>query len=154
MTHAMPHLTRHKMSRPARRVTGGSLASERPEVRGGSRGGLGCTRILKYMRAFAEAWPDEEIVRQAVARLPWGHNARLLDPIKSREERLWYAPETPLFRRHRPQGGRLQTRVCWKDELLLVHLVTLARTGGNNLGVESNGAMAYIGVGTCVTLRS
>jgi predicted nuclease of restriction endonuclease-like (RecB) superfamily len=45
------------------------------------------------MRAFAEAWPDEEIVQQAVARLPWGHNVRLLDHLKSREERLWYASQ-------------------------------------------------------------
>jgi hypothetical protein len=28
------------------------------------------------MRAFAEAWPDEPIVQQAVARLPWGHNVK------------------------------------------------------------------------------
>ncbi len=56
-----------------------------PEMKGFS------PRNLKYMRAFAEAWPDEEIVQQAVARLPWGHNVRLLDRIGSRDERLWYA---------------------------------------------------------------
>ncbi len=49
------------------------------------------TRNLKYMRAFAEAWPDEAIVQQAVAQIPWGHNVRLLDLVKSPEERLWYA---------------------------------------------------------------
>lgn len=47
-------------------------------------------RNLKYMRALAEAWPDEAIVQQVVAQLPWGHNVRLLDHVKSREERLWY----------------------------------------------------------------
>jgi predicted nuclease of restriction endonuclease-like (RecB) superfamily len=47
-------------------------------------------RNLKYMRALAEAWPDEAIVQQAVAQLPWGHNVRLLDHVKNREERLWY----------------------------------------------------------------
>ncbi len=26
------------------------------------------------MRAFAEAWPDAEIVQQAVGQLPWRHN--------------------------------------------------------------------------------
>ena len=51
-----------------------------PEMKGFS------PRNLKYMRAFAEAWPDEEIVQQAVARLPWGHNVRLLDRIESRDE--------------------------------------------------------------------
>jgi len=48
-------------------------------------------RNLKYMRAFAEAWPDEPIVQQAVARLPWGHNVRLLEAVKGPDERLWYA---------------------------------------------------------------
>ena len=48
-------------------------------------------RNLKYMRAFAEAWPDRKIVQQAVARLPWGHNVRLLDHLKSPNHRLWYA---------------------------------------------------------------
>lgn len=48
-------------------------------------------RNLKYMRAFAEAWPDNEFVQQVVALLPWGHNVRLLDAIKAPEERAWYA---------------------------------------------------------------
>lgn len=47
-------------------------------------------RNLKYMRTFAEAWPDESIVQQAVAQLPWGHNVRLLDYVKDSQERLWY----------------------------------------------------------------
>ena len=36
------------------------------------------SRNLKYMRAFAEAWPDQRIVQQAVAQIPWGHNVRIL----------------------------------------------------------------------------
>jgi predicted nuclease of restriction endonuclease-like (RecB) superfamily len=48
-------------------------------------------RNLKYMRAFAEAWPDREFVQQVVALLPWGHNVRLLDALKTSEERTWYA---------------------------------------------------------------
>jgi predicted nuclease of restriction endonuclease-like (RecB) superfamily len=28
-------------------------------------------RNLKYMRAFAEAWPEKEFVQQAIAQLPW-----------------------------------------------------------------------------------
>jgi predicted nuclease of restriction endonuclease-like (RecB) superfamily len=46
------------------------------------------------MRAFAEAWRDEAIVQQLVAQIPWGHNVRLLDMVKSPEERLWYAQQT------------------------------------------------------------
>ncbi|TAM10844.1 MAG: DUF1016 domain-containing protein [Nevskiaceae bacterium] len=48
-------------------------------------------RNLKYMRAFAEAWPDLEFVQQVVALLPWGHNVRLLDAVKTAPERTWYA---------------------------------------------------------------
>jgi len=48
-------------------------------------------RNLKYMRAFANAFPDEEVVQQVVAQLPWGHNLRLVESLKSPEERLWYA---------------------------------------------------------------
>lgn len=38
------------------------------------------TRNLKYMRAFAEAWPDEQIVHQFGAQIPWKHNCVLLGP--------------------------------------------------------------------------
>ncbi len=48
-------------------------------------------RNLKYMRAFAEAYPDREVVQQVVARLPWGHNVRLVESVKDDAERLWYA---------------------------------------------------------------
>lgn len=48
-------------------------------------------RNLKYMRAFAQAWPDEPIVQEALARITWYHNLTLLEKVKGREERLWYA---------------------------------------------------------------
>lgn len=47
-------------------------------------------RNLKYMRAFAEAWPDAEFVQQVAAQLPWFHLCTLLDKLKTREERDWY----------------------------------------------------------------
>lgn len=52
--------------------------------------GLSRTNLL-YMRAFAEAWPEESIVQQVVGQIPWGHNIRLLDAVKTMKERLWYA---------------------------------------------------------------
>jgi predicted nuclease of restriction endonuclease-like (RecB) superfamily len=52
------------------------------------------SRNLKYMRAFGEAWPDEAIVQQLVAQIPWGHNVRLLDQVKDRAEREWYIRAT------------------------------------------------------------
>ena len=48
-------------------------------------------RNLKYMRALAEAWPDEAIVQAPLAQLTWYHNLTLLEKVKSSEERLWYA---------------------------------------------------------------
>jgi predicted nuclease of restriction endonuclease-like (RecB) superfamily len=51
-------------------------------------------RNLKYMRAFAEAWPDEAIVQQLVAQIPWGHIVRILDYVKAPAEREWYIRQT------------------------------------------------------------
>lgn len=48
-------------------------------------------RNLKYMRAFAEAWPDAEFVQVVLAQLPWYHQLALLDKLKTAEERQWYA---------------------------------------------------------------
>lgn len=48
-------------------------------------------RNLKYMRQFAEAWPEESIVQQVVAQLPWGHNLVLLTKVKDPEQRAAYA---------------------------------------------------------------
>ncbi len=64
-------------------------------------------RNLKYMRAFATAWPDAEIVQRVVARLPWRQNITLLERLDTPEKRLWYAKQAlqhgwsqPLLRQH------------------------------------------------------
>lgn len=44
-----------------------------------------------YMRAFAEAWPEEPIVQQLVGRLPWGHNLVLMTRLKDSAQRMAYA---------------------------------------------------------------
>jgi predicted nuclease of restriction endonuclease-like (RecB) superfamily len=64
------------------------LRSAFPEMSGFS------PRNLKYMRAFAEAWPDEDFVQQVAAQLPWFHNCTILDKLKSLAERIWYAQQT------------------------------------------------------------
>ncbi|MGH9325101.1 MAG: PDDEXK nuclease domain-containing protein, partial [Terriglobia bacterium] len=51
-------------------------------------------RNLKYMRAFAEAWPDEQFVQQLAAQIPWFHNCVLLDHLKNPQEREWYIRQT------------------------------------------------------------
>jgi len=48
-------------------------------------------RNLKYMRAFAEAWPDAEFVQGVLAQLPWYHQLALLDKLPTPETRCWYA---------------------------------------------------------------
>jgi predicted nuclease of restriction endonuclease-like (RecB) superfamily len=63
------------------------LRSAFPEMQGFS------PRNLGYMKAFAEAWPEETILQQLVAKLPWGHNVRLIEQVKDADERLWYAEQ-------------------------------------------------------------
>ena len=48
-------------------------------------------RNLKYMRAFADAWPDAEMVQEVLAQLPWYHQLALLDKLDTAESRRWYA---------------------------------------------------------------
>jgi predicted nuclease of restriction endonuclease-like (RecB) superfamily len=48
-------------------------------------------RNLKYMRAFAAAWPKREIVQAALAQITWYHNIALIERLADVETRLWYA---------------------------------------------------------------
>lgn len=61
------------------------LRREFPEMKGLS------TRNLKYMRAFAAAWPVREFVQEALAQTPWYHHLALLEKASDPEIRLWYA---------------------------------------------------------------
>ena len=50
------------------------------------------TRNLKYMRAFAVAWPErEQIVQEPLAQLPWFSHLALLEKLETSSERLTYA---------------------------------------------------------------
>jgi predicted nuclease of restriction endonuclease-like (RecB) superfamily len=64
------------------------LRQEFPQIAGFS------PRNLKYMRAFAEAWPDEQIVQAPLAQITWYHNIALIEKLKETEQRLWYARQT------------------------------------------------------------
>lgn len=48
-------------------------------------------RNLKYMRAFAAAWPGRRIVQEALAQITWYQNLALLEKLDDRGARLWYA---------------------------------------------------------------
>ena len=59
------------------------LRHEFPDMRGLS------TTNLKYMRMFAEAYP--QISQQVVDQLPWGHNVIIFTRLKDPALRNWYA---------------------------------------------------------------
>ncbi|QOJ31139.1 MAG: DUF1016 domain-containing protein [Gammaproteobacteria bacterium] len=63
------------------------LRSSFPEMKGFS------PRNLKYMRAFAEAWPDQSFVQEVLAQLPWYHQLALLDKLPGPQTRKWYAAQ-------------------------------------------------------------
>lgn len=64
------------------------LKREFPDMKGFSR-----TNLL-YMRAFAEAYPDEQFIHQLGGQIPWRHNCVLLDRVKVPEQRVWYIQQT------------------------------------------------------------
>lgn len=64
------------------------LKKEFPDIKGFSRSNL------KYMRAFAEAYPEGEIGQQLAGQIPWFHNCVLLEKVKDPQTRLWYIQKT------------------------------------------------------------
>ncbi len=64
------------------------LKREFPDMKGFS------SRNLKYMRTFAEAWPELQIVQQLAAQIPWFHNCMLLEKVKAPDARRWYIQKT------------------------------------------------------------
>jgi predicted nuclease of restriction endonuclease-like (RecB) superfamily len=64
------------------------LRGEFPDMRGLSR-----TNLL-YMRAFADAWPEESFVQQLAGQIPWFHNCLILDRLKDQKLRVWYIQKT------------------------------------------------------------
>jgi predicted nuclease of restriction endonuclease-like (RecB) superfamily len=64
------------------------LKLEFPEMTGFS------PRNLNYMRSFAEAYPDDAILHQLGAKIPWKHNCVILDKVKAPEQRIWYIQKT------------------------------------------------------------
>jgi predicted nuclease of restriction endonuclease-like (RecB) superfamily len=66
----------------------GDLKSTFPELKGFS------VRNLKYMRKFAEEWPDAEMVQQLAAQIPWGHHCVLLDKVPGAEARAFYIAQS------------------------------------------------------------
>jgi predicted nuclease of restriction endonuclease-like (RecB) superfamily len=77
-----------------RRGRGGLKIVERlsADLRSGFPGARGFSvRSLRYMRAFAAAWPEREMLQSDIAALPWAHITLLLDKLSDRPTRDWYA---------------------------------------------------------------
>lgn len=54
-------------------------------------------RNIKYMRKFAETYPDEKFVQQVVAQIPWRTNISLMEKLHDNASREWYAKKTLEF---------------------------------------------------------
>ena len=48
-------------------------------------------RNLRYMKQFAETWPDFAMLQAPPAALPWYHQIALLEKLSDPENRLWCA---------------------------------------------------------------
>jgi predicted nuclease of restriction endonuclease-like (RecB) superfamily len=64
------------------------LGREFPDIKGLS------SRNLKYMRAFAEAYPTRAFVQEVLAQITWYHNITLLEKVKDQVQREWYSRAT------------------------------------------------------------
>ena len=64
------------------------LRREFPDIKGLS------LRNLRYMRSFAETWPDQPILQEVLAKLTWYHNITLIEKVPITGQRLWYARKT------------------------------------------------------------
>lgn len=62
------------------------------DVRSAFPGATGFSpRNLRYMKSFAQAWPDFPMLQAPLATLPWYHQIALLEKVSDSETRLWYA---------------------------------------------------------------
>lgn len=80
------------------------LSEEFSEMKGLS------VRNLKYMRRFAEEYPDLEFVQEALAQLTWYHNTTLLEKIKNKQTRIFYIKKAA-------ENG-------WSRNVMLMHIET------------------------------
>ena len=51
-------------------------------------------RNLRYMQKFAKEFDNDEFLQEVLAKLSWNHSQTLLDRIKDKNIRKWYAKET------------------------------------------------------------
>jgi predicted nuclease of restriction endonuclease-like (RecB) superfamily len=64
------------------------LQKEFPDMRGFSLSNL------FYMRKFYQSYQDVIILQQPAGEIPWWHNVILMEKVKDKDERFWYAQQT------------------------------------------------------------
>ena len=67
------------------------IVSELPKVKGISERNL--KRMLRFYREYTTTEVNDEKVPQAVAQLPWSHNALLKEKVTDIAVRFWYAEQ-------------------------------------------------------------
>ena len=95
-------------------------------------------RNLRRMKAFYEEYKDFIILPPVVAELPWTHNYILLEKIKDRDKRLWYASECL-------KNGWSKTVLLHQIELALYErkkLPTKFTNFGKNIEIKNNSDLA------------
>lgn len=103
-----------------------------PEMKGFS------PRNLKYMRAFAEAWPDAEFVQEVLAQLPWYHQLALLDKLPDAESRRWYAAKAIEHNWSRNiLAMQIETRLLERDGKAVTNFATSLPKPQSDLARES-----------------
>lgn len=77
------------------------IVNELPEIKGFSERNL--KRMLRFYREYRSPSSTDQIkesstpiVPQLVAQLPWGHNMLLIERVKNRDERFWYAEQATI----------------------------------------------------------
>lgn len=77
------------------------------------------------VRWFTEAWPDSEIVQQAVGQLPWSHNLLLITKLKVPQERLAYAQRAVEYGWFRNVlGMHIETRLLEREGMAQTNFST------------------------------
>jgi predicted nuclease of restriction endonuclease-like (RecB) superfamily len=103
-----------------------------PDMKGFSRANL------LYMRAFAAAWPDVEIVQQAVGQLPWGHNLVLLAKLKDPGQRLAYAQRAIQHGWSRTMLGiHIETRLIEREGQAITNFAERLPAAGTDLAQQT-----------------
>ncbi|MFZ1925411.1 MAG: PDDEXK nuclease domain-containing protein [Solirubrobacteraceae bacterium] len=95
-------IVRRQVEEGDRRGRGGPKVIERlsADLRAAFPGARGYSvSSLRYMRAFAAAWPEREMLQSGVGALPWGHIVLLLDRLADRSTRDWYAARASSWSR-------------------------------------------------------